>query len=308
MGVITQGARGDELAATYERLTAQRGVHVVRADTGSVRGLEYNSARVCACVRAVTTAGWAWAGYSQGCANAFAAEHALATGPPADASRLGSLRCRLLLFSAANGSAHSTCGDVKLRRAIAAAEQLLKAEQAAVSRQAAEAVVRALQALSESRAAVQAFGGLNSLSIDGVAAQLWATAAHRRWVPTLALRGIVETHSLPEALHQFSNALSAQIESARHDTQVSADTAVGYPVHALNGNAAMLALCALPNRIQRTHHWSPLDAATDFVTTESDRLRCVYDCPKDRHVVPQLEACARFGLIDVLPPGAEGGV
>jgi hypothetical protein len=305
MGVITEGAKGDELAATFDRLASERGVRVVRADTGTVRGLEYNSRRVVACVRAVRTAGWAWIGYSQGCCNCFHAEHVLATGPPADAALLRALRCRQLLFSAANGSAHSTCGEAKIRAAITAAEHALKRHQAHFSPQAIGAFLRALQALFESREAYDAFGGLASLSIDGVAAELWADAAHRRWVPTGALRGIVEAHTLPEALHQLSNTLSAQIESARHDTQVAAETAVGFPAHVANANAAMLAQCALPNHIQRTHHWSPLDAATDFVTTESDRARAVYECPKDRHIAPYLEACARFGLIDVRPWGAE---
>mmetsp|Transcript_9572 Transcript_9572/g.22349 ORF Transcript_9572/g.22349 Transcript_9572/m.22349 type:complete len:934 (+) Transcript_9572:1970-4771(+) len=301
MGVITEGANGDELEATYARLSADRGVIVMRADTGSVRGLEYNSERIISCVRKVQTAGWAWVGYSQGCTNCYYAEHVLATGPPADANLLRSLRCRQLLFSAANGSAHSTCGEAKIRRAITAAEHALKRHQAHFSPQAIKAFLRALQASFESRSAVNAFGGLNSLSIDGVAAALWTGAAHKRWVPTGALRGIVEAHTLPEALQQIANTLSAQIESAAHDTQIAADTALAYPVSVANANSAMLAQCALPNRVQRTHHWSPLDAATDFVSTPSDRARAVYECPKDRHVLPFLEAAARFGLVDVLP-------
>ena len=35
----------------------------------------------------------------------------------------------------------------------------------------------------------------------------------------------------------------------------------------------------------------------EFVTTERDRERAVYDSPKDRHVFPWIEGNARFGLI-----------
>jgi hypothetical protein len=50
---------------------------------------------------------------------------------------------------------------------------------------------------------------------------------------------------------------------------------------------------------QATHHWSPLLYASDFVTTERDRERAIYDFPKDRHIFPWVEVNARFGLIEV---------
>jgi hypothetical protein len=39
--------------------------------------------------------------------------------------------------------------------------------------------------------------------------------------------------------------------------------------------------------------------ATEFITTERDRERAIYDFPKDRHVFPWVEVNARFGNIDV---------
>ena len=64
---------------------------------------------------------------------------------------------------------------------------------------------------------------------------------------------------------------------------------------------------ALPRRwdtgslVQPTHHWSPLSRETEFVTTERDRAEAIYDTPKDRHVFPWIEVCARFRVIATLP-------
>ena len=53
------------------------------------------------------------------------------------------------------------------------------------------------------------------------------------------------------------------------------------------------------SRVQAIHHWSPLSHEAEFVTTTRDRLRAVYDGPKDRHVFPWVEVNARFGRIAV---------
>jgi hypothetical protein len=42
MGVITEGERGKELEVAFQRLKRQRGVDVVRSDTGTARSFEYN--------------------------------------------------------------------------------------------------------------------------------------------------------------------------------------------------------------------------------------------------------------------------
>lgn len=190
----------------------------------------------------------------------------------------------------------------QIRHALVRAELGLKAHEAAFSAQATAAFLGALRTLFEAPGAAHALGSLASLSRDGVVEQLWEGAAHKRWVPTAALAAIVEAHSLPEALHQFSHVLSAQIESAAHDTQVAVDEAALHPVGVRNGNARMLHRCAVPSAVQRTHHWSPLDRAVDFVQTPADVARGVYDSPKDRHVVPWIETLARFGVIPRCEP------
>jgi hypothetical protein len=63
--------------------------------------------------------------------------------------------------------------------------------------------------------------------------------------------------------------------------------------------AAVLERCDMGCCVQRTHHWSPLKYATDFVTTPRDRELMIYDFPKDRHVFPWVEVNARFGVIGV---------
>ena len=47
-------------------------------------------------------------------------------GTPEQQRLMSTFRCRQLLFSAANGSAHATCGDWKLLRALVDGERFLK--------------------------------------------------------------------------------------------------------------------------------------------------------------------------------------
>lgn len=46
MGVITEGKKGLELETALKRLREQRGVEVVRADTGTARSFEYNASKI----------------------------------------------------------------------------------------------------------------------------------------------------------------------------------------------------------------------------------------------------------------------
>ncbi len=118
--------------------------------------------------------------------------------------------------------------------------------------------------------------------------------------PTCSVRGVVEPETLPEALELIANWLTKQIESPYHDSQVFMEEAVGYPAWVDNHQAEQLRRCHIDSRVQRTHHWSPLKYATEFVTTERDRAQCIYDAPKDRHIFPWVEFHARFGLIDAI--------
>jgi hypothetical protein len=49
--------------------------------------------------------------------------------------------------------------------------------------------------------------------------------------------------------------------------------------------------------IQRKHHWSPLSDEVEFVQTQRDIERALFDCAKDRHVFPWVDVNVRFGLI-----------
>ena len=295
MGVITDGAQGRELAETFERLQRIRGVRVVRADTATLRSLEENARRVVAAISGITTP-WGWLGYSQGCANGLAAESLLATGPPAGRRLLAGLRARHLLFSAANGSAHGTGADLKFVRALVAGDFSLKHYQAELSPPLVELVLRGLRLVLDSRDVVKTLGGARSLSHDGVVA-LARDGRFVPHVPTTSVRGRVTDETLPEALEMLSNLLTRQSGSAEHDTQVSTSEAVAWPVHVDGDAARALEACAIPAHVQATHHWAPLSHEVEFVRTERDVARAIYDSPRDRLVMPWIEVNARFGLI-----------
>ena len=298
MGVVTDGARGRELEDAFRRLEERRGVRLVRADTATARSLDFNAKRIEEAVRKVETP-WGWIGYSQGCANGFWAESLLMAGTPEQQALLAGLRCRHLLFSAANGSPHGTCGDLKFLRAMVDGDQFLSHYQSIFSRQAIMLALRALRTSMDSPMAVKTMGGVESLSWEGVLSlgregQIVDTA------PTTSMRGVVREPYLPEALEFLSHVLTIQIESPDHDTQVAMHEAVGHPVHVANAWSRRMQACAVDSRVQSTHHWSPLLYATEFVTTQRDRERCIYDLPKDRHIFPWVELNARFGIIDRL--------
>jgi len=115
--------------------------------------------------------------------------------------------------------------------------------------------------------------------------------------PTSTVRGVVLEEDLPEALELTFHALRHMTSGADQDTQVLVRDAVGHSTHVLNATMRLLERCDMPSMPQRAHHWVPLTKETEFVTTERDKERCVYDSPKDRHVFPWLEVNERFGLI-----------
>ncbi len=298
MGVITEGAKGLELKDAYSRLEEQRSIKVIRADTRTARSLEYNAARVEDALKTVHTP-WGYIGYSQGCANGLQAESRLLGGTPAQQKLVGELRCRHLLFSAMNGSAHGTCGDMKFLRAMTEGDKFLKHYQAVLSRKAVESALKNIRLLLDSRLVVHTLGGAHSLSHVGVQ-PLARDGQFRYDVPTTTVRGIVEDEFLPEALEFLSNVLTKQIQSADHDTQVTTWEAVGHPVWVLSPMGRVLELCDIGSLVQRTHHWSPLLYTTEFITTDRDHERMVYHFPKDRHVFPWIEVNARFGNIETI--------
>ncbi|MBI2392894.1 MAG: hypothetical protein HYV09_25135 [Deltaproteobacteria bacterium] len=297
MGVVTEGARGRELEETYRRLEERRGIKVVRADTATGRSLEYNAVQVEDAVRSVEGP-WGIIGYSQGCANALAAEARMLGGTPEQQELVSRLRCRNLLFGAFNGSAHGTCSNAKFLRGIVEGEQFLKHYQGVLSREAVTHAQRALRMMFDSRPFVHGTLGSLSLAHEGVRF-LQREGQFKPDVPTSTIRGVVEPETLPEELEWMSNLLTRQIESPEHDTQVSAHEAVGHPVWVQNEQAEVLRRCSLDGAIQRCCHWSPLRYETEFLETERDRRLAIYDIPKDRHVFPWIDVNARFGIIDV---------
>ncbi len=295
MGVITEGSRGTELDETFARLLERRGVATVRADTATARSLEYNADRAIEAIEGLRTP-YGLVGYSQGCANALCAEARLLAGPPRQQALARGLRGRMFLFSAINGSAHGTCGDWKFYRAMVELDRLMKHYQGVFSGPAIAFVLQNLGALLDSRAFVQGFGGMASLSYEGVVA-LAREGQFRDGVPTCMLRGIVEPETLPEALELLASALTAQLPDPRHDTQVQVEEAVGHFTYVRNPWADVLRRCDLGARVQATHHWSPLLKETAFLTTDRDRDLCIYDVPKDRHIFPWVDLLHRFGFI-----------
>ena len=295
MGVITEGARGRELETAYGRMEQQRGVRTIRANTATARSLEHNAAEVEAAVRLAGTP-WGFIGYSQGCANGLQAESRLLGGTPEQQALAAGLRCRHLLFSAVNGSAHGTCGDWKFLRAMGEADRVLKHYQALFSRQAIRFAIDNLRLLLDSRPLVHTLGGVESLSYEGVRA-LARDGQFKDGAPTTSIRGIVEPETLPEALEFLSNMLTRQIQTAAHDTQVEMHEAIGHSVQIDNAYGRVLDRCDVGALVQRTHHWSPIVREVEFITTERDRRQMIYDTPKDRHVFPWIELNARFGVI-----------
>eukprot|EP00927_Polykrikos_kofoidii_P034331 TRINITY_DN29143_c0_g1_i1.p1 TRINITY_DN29143_c0_g1~~TRINITY_DN29143_c0_g1_i1.p1 ORF type:complete len:1594 (-),score=268.47 TRINITY_DN29143_c0_g1_i1:63-4553(-) len=301
MGVITEGAAGTEMASTYARLEAVRGVKVVRADTATLQTVDYNAACIERAVRDHVRTPWGWLGYSQGCANAFRAEALMLQGTPRQRELMGKFRCRQLLFSAANGSAHGTCSEWKLLHALVDGERFLKRFQANMSRETQLLALKLVSNGLSSRMSFAFLGSMQSMTHEG-ARQMWRDGQHCHTAPSTSMIAAVEPHTLPECLQMLSKVLYQQMDySCDHDTQVAVEEAIAHPLGVQNANAELLAKVDFAGAIQRTHHWSPLREEVDMLTTKNDRAAAVFETPKDRHVFPWLEVNARFGFIERLP-------
>lgn len=295
MGVVTDGADGRELEDTYGRLLEQRGVRAIRAHTGLFRSLEYNASAIIRAARQARTP-WGYIGYSQGCANALLAESFLRGGSPDEQRILDRLVCRNLLFSAANGSVHGTSGAIKFQRAMIEGERFLKHYQASYSQEIRELVFRAMKSTLDSSLFIKTLSGTFSLGQER-AAELHRDGQFAPWVPTSTTRGIITPERLPEALEYLYYVHGCLLPGGKCDSQVSWKETVGYSTMVRNARTAVLKRCDMGSLVQATHHWSPLSAEVEFVTTDRDRERAVYEGPKDRHVFPWIEVNARFGLI-----------
>ncbi len=295
MGVITEGEQGTELEDAFRRLGEQRGVRVLRAPTGTAMSLEENARRIISSIRQIEGP-YGLLGYSQGCANAIAAESMLRGGTPEQQALLDRLVCRNLLFSAFNGSAHGTFGSQKFLEAMIQGEKILKFYQTTHSSEVVGAFLRIVRAVVDSPVFVRVLAGVHSLT------PARAKDFHRELqivehAPTSTVRGVVDEPDLPEALELTWYSLRHMKGGAEQDTQVLASDAIGASTRVINDTTRLLARCDMPSMRQAIHHWSPLLRETQFVTTERDRERRVYDSPKDRHVFPWVDVNTRFGLI-----------
>jgi hypothetical protein len=295
MGVITEGEKGTELEDAFLRLTEQRGVRVLRAPTGTAMSLEENARRIISSLEEVTGP-YGLIGYSQGCANALAAESMLRGGTPAQQRLLDRLVCRNLLFSALNGSAHGVYGSEKFQRAMIEGERFLKHYQVMFSSEVVASFLRIARAVVDSPVFVRVLGGVHSLTVQR-AAEFHREMQIVEHAPTSTLRGVTLEEDLPETLELTYYSLRHMSSGSEQDTQVLARDALGRSTRIVNATTRLLERCDMTSMRERTHHWSPLKKETEFVTTQRDRERCVYDSPKDRHVFPWVEVNARFGLI-----------
>jgi len=301
-GVITEGEKGEELAAALDRLEKERGVTAIRSDTGTARSFEYNASKIEDAIEKASMLGkpYGLLGYSQGCANALMAESLLLSGSPHQQKMLVShgsgLVCRQMLFSAANGSMHGPASDVKVQRLITMAEAAFKYQQGYCSRAFISSVLETLNAAMDSAGFQKFIGGAETFLPDGNRA-FWREAQHLPHVPTTVLRGVLEEHTTPESLDMVSNLLTKQSGSAHHDSQVHVYDAVGHPVYTINRNGRILEKSDMGGSVQRTHHWSPLDEEVSFVKTKRDIERAAFECAKDRHIFPWVDVNARFGVI-----------
>jgi hypothetical protein len=303
MGVITEGKKGLELRAAFHRLEAERGVKAIRADTGTARSMEYNASKIQEAVEVATSLGTPYGllGYSQGCANVLMAESMLLSGTPKQQRSLTrpneGLVCRLLMFSAANGSFHGPAMEKKVQTLIVMCEEFFKYQQGYFSRALSSTVLESLNTMLDSAYFHKLMGGAQSFLQDGCRA-FWREAQHLPHVPTCTLRGVMEDHTTPEALEMISHLLTKQSGSALHDSQVHVFDAVGHPVYHNNRNGRLLKQCAIGDAsVQRTHHWSPLSDEVEIFRTPKDVEMASFDCAKDRHVFPWVDVNARFGFI-----------
>jgi hypothetical protein len=311
MGVITEGKKGLELKDAFRRLKEMRGVIAIRADTATVRSLEFNAGKIEEAIEIAVSMKkpYGLLGYSQGCANVLMAESMLLSGSPSQRQALsksnGGLVCRQLLFSAANGSFHGSAVEKKVERLIVMSEEFFKYQQGYVSRALSSLVLETLNTALDSSHFHKLMGGAQSFLADGCRA-FWREAQNLAEVPTCTLKGVLEEHTTPECLEMLAHLLTKQSGSPLHDSQVHVFDAVGYPVYHHNRNGRIVKKCAIgESAIQRTHHWSPLSDDVEYVRTDKDLEQASFDCAKDRHVFPWVDVNARFGFIKYLKENVE---
>ena len=207
--------------------------------------------------------------------------------------------------TSANGSVHGTSGSLKFKRAMIEGENFLKHFQARYSREMVEAGLRLVRAFMDSAPFVNTLGGAHSLSLERARA-LHRDRQCRPDIPTSTTRGIITFDRIPETLEYLFCCHERLLPGAPCDSQVPAEEAVGHATRIRNEWTVALERCEMGSLVQATHHWSPLTAEIEFITTPRDKERAVYQSPKDRHVFPWLDVNARFGRIRRYRPRPTG--
>ncbi|MFA5624663.1 MAG: hypothetical protein WC966_06380 [Bradymonadales bacterium] len=297
MGVITDGEDGYELECSYKRLQEERGVKLVRANTGTIKTLDYNARIISEAIMSVEGP-FAMLGYSQGCANMLEAERRLYQGTPESRLKLDNLVSRQFIFSSLNGSAHASCGNEKYLRAVVEGESILKFYQAIYSKATIQSAFTLLKSLMESRYGTHFLGSVTSLSHEGLQA-LARDGQFSPDVPSLSTRAVL-SQDIPECLVFMRNHYIKQTQDPQNDSQVADHCAYGYFIWNSNDDVDELKHSDIPTRTLEAHHWSTLLRDVEFIETQYDRERLVYRGPKDLFLFPWIEGLILFGKLPLI--------
>jgi hypothetical protein len=201
----------------------------------------------------------------------------------------------MMLYSAANGATHAECIEWKLSNLAVEAEDIMKRLQAVLSQSVINAVLKVMNIALASRPMLNVLSSAGVMKPHGAHA-LWRDAQYLE-IPTMKAQGVASAFDTPECLDMLSQSLTKELGHDLHDTQVSLQESQVVPMITRNAHTDRFARCVLPGMVQRTHHWAPLLKEVDFAMTERDKKNCIFDTPKDRHLFPWIEVCARFGII-----------
>ena len=293
-GVITEGRQGHEIETAFERLRTRLGIRVVRADTGNIKPLRYNTSVLMDAIREIDSP-FMIIGYSQGCANMMSAEAAMYASTPDDRARLDRLVARHFICSALNGSPHAVWGVQQYRQALVEGEMAIKSIAAVQSQAMSNQMFDGLRKLLDSPMFTMSLNSVESLSFQG----LFALARDSQYTPgviSTEFQGLLREF-VPEALQFVYYHILQCNPDLENDSQVTTDCAHGYHVFNRNDSVDLLRREAIPSCTIRAHHWSPLYNEVEFAETEKDIRDAVYRAPKDIHLMPPVEALMLFGKI-----------
>ena len=295
MGIITNGRQGWELTQTFGRLERDRGIKLIRSDTGTICTLDYNARRIIDAIQSVKGP-FGILGYSQGCANMLEAEQRLYSGTPEMQSCLDNLKARHFIYSAFNGSTHGNIGCEKMTETTINIEHFLKNYETRFSKSTLRAGFDLIKSLLDSPYITNMMESIESVNYEGLVA-LARDAQYKPDVICSSLRAVCTEDILPSCLKLLYYFYQIQLPGGLNDTQVTEFCAHGYPVWNRNDNVDVLRTNEIPTCTLNGHHWSPLVEDIEFIVTDNDRARALYDSPKDIHIVPWIESLIRFGII-----------